>query len=232
MVTNIFFGGGDTNQPIHLDDLQCTGTETSLFNCTHSGIGMHNCEHDEDIGIICRPSQCIVILMVLSMILKFVCFNMIVCTDGDVRLVDGDNYYATEGRVEYCVGGLWGTVCNHTWDKADAAVVCRQLRLNASGKYIADCSRWLAVCITLTFLVDPKVLENVPRVVMLKTPIVLNRVECSGAHNKLSECSNSPVVERCFHSQDAGANCTNAIGLWSNIITHCRNNNDLSFSMQ
>ena len=61
---------------------------------------------------------------------------LIDCTDGDVRLVDGDgdSFNVTEGRVEYCVGGLWGTVCNFLWGNADAAVVCRQLRLNALGK--------------------------------------------------------------------------------------------------
>ena len=66
VVTNIFFGGGDLNQAIHLDNLLCTGTETSLLNCTHNGIGMHNCEHNEDIGIICRPSQCIVNTLLLN----------------------------------------------------------------------------------------------------------------------------------------------------------------------
>ena len=57
------------------------------------------------------------------------------CRDGDVRLVDGDNNYdVTAGRVEYCVGGLWGTVCGYMWGDVDAAVVCRQLGLNAIGK--------------------------------------------------------------------------------------------------
>ena len=57
------------------------------------------------------------------------------CTDGSVRLVDEDNYRATAGRVEYCVGGLWGTVCNYLWSVADVAVVCRQLGLNTSPLY-------------------------------------------------------------------------------------------------
>ena len=47
--------------------------------------------------------------------------------DGSVRLVDGDNYDATVGRVEYCIGGRWGTVCKYEWSDADAKVVCRQL---------------------------------------------------------------------------------------------------------
>ena len=43
-------GTGD----IILDDLVCTGTETSLFECGNAGIGTHNCAHSEDIGILCE----------------------------------------------------------------------------------------------------------------------------------------------------------------------------------
>jgi len=40
--------------PILFDNLQCHGNESSLFNCTHAGIGTHNCGHSEDVGIYCR----------------------------------------------------------------------------------------------------------------------------------------------------------------------------------
>ena len=56
------------------------------------------------------------------------------CRDGSVRLVDGDNYNATAGRVEYCVGGRWGTVCGYKWGVNDATVVCRQLGLARIGR--------------------------------------------------------------------------------------------------
>ena len=54
------------------------------------------------------------------------------CTSGEVKLVGGQ--IASEGRLEVCVDGFWGTVCDEGWDEEDALVVCRQLGLSPIGE--------------------------------------------------------------------------------------------------
>ncbi|MEE6488461.1 hypothetical protein FKM82_015234 [Ascaphus truei] len=46
-----YFGEGQG--PIHLDNVECSGTESTLAECMKQDSGIHNCWHSEDAGVIC-----------------------------------------------------------------------------------------------------------------------------------------------------------------------------------
>ncbi|XP_069576854.1 uncharacterized protein [Brachyistius frenatus] len=88
---------GQGSGQIWLDNVECSGSESSLSECQHRGFGTHNCGHGEDAGVVCS---------------------------GDKIRVVGSTLCS--GRVEIYHSGVWGTVCDDGWDLNDAKVACRQ----------------------------------------------------------------------------------------------------------
>ena len=128
-----------------MDNVGCTGGESRLLDCSNAGVGVYssNCGHDDDAGVRCNG-------MYMS---NFTCnfytgmhsFTLFIfsflpparaneCSDGSIRLRQG--LIARQGRVEICVEGTWGTVCDTNWDSQDATVVCRQLGYPSLGEYV------------------------------------------------------------------------------------------------
>ncbi|XP_030844633.1 scavenger receptor cysteine-rich protein isoform X5 [Strongylocentrotus purpuratus] len=144
--------------PIQLDDVGCTGAEQSIFDCAHPAFGVHNCAHYEDAGVVCIASQ-------------------------DVRLVDGSN--EAEGRVEIQYNGVWGTICDDSWDITDASVVCRMLGFQGASGAPGSAQFGQGT-----------------------GPIQLDDVGCTGAEQTIFDCAHPPFgVHNCFHSEDAGVVC-------------------------
>ncbi|XP_041372563.1 deleted in malignant brain tumors 1 protein-like [Gigantopelta aegis] len=96
---------GQSTGPIWLDNVNCTGSEQNLDQCSFPGWGIHDCAHREDVGVRCQLS---------------------------VRLVNGSGI-RTQGRVEIKINGTWGTVCDDGFDSKDASVICAMMGFNRLG---------------------------------------------------------------------------------------------------
>ncbi|CAI5689249.1 unnamed protein product [Oreochromis niloticus] len=96
------FGAG-TGQ-IWLDNVTCSGNESSLTQCQHSGFGSNRCEHGHDAAVICS----------------------------DLIRLAGSGLSRCSGRVEIFHNNIWGTVSDYKWDLNDAEVVCRQLNCGSA----------------------------------------------------------------------------------------------------
>ncbi len=86
-------GGG--HGPIWLDDVDCAVGAAALDDCDQSEYGEHNCDHGEDVWIMCVDDED-----------GGGEDDSTPCTpEGGLRLVEGT---ADQGRLEICHDGIWG----------------------------------------------------------------------------------------------------------------------------
>ena len=53
--TGIFnhYGAGPLGSPIYLDNVKCNGSEANILACSHLPLSDHNCDHNNDVGVMC-----------------------------------------------------------------------------------------------------------------------------------------------------------------------------------
>ena len=141
-------------------------------------------------------------------------------TPGEVQLVHGNVTDENRGRVEICLGGQWGTVCDDFWDNNDAAVVCKQLGYGTLGNnktshtlcfYMATLERMF-----YGYSYIHTSVEAVAQIGSFYGPgtglVHLNNVNCQGSEDALLDCDQrlfGSVDSNCrTHTKDAAVICT------------------------
>ena len=136
------------------------------------------------------------------------------CTDGDIRLVNGT--LPSEGRVELCLSGIWGTVADDGWDKNAARVVCNQLGYASECKF-HYCLYYVFLVIALRvccgFISYLDVIDYHNSFYGLGEGAVhIEEISCQGDEPTLLNCSFITESTLEFHFNDAGVRCFNVTG--------------------
>ncbi|XP_064596685.1 uncharacterized protein LOC135463356 [Liolophura sinensis] len=121
LLKNGSFAGTVNYDPIWMSDVECTGDEERLENCTFPGWQVHNCTHDQDVWLRCLGGP------------VFSARDLAPASER-VRLADGAN--ENEGRVEVFMMDQWGTICDDHVTEVEATVICHTLGYSGRGELL------------------------------------------------------------------------------------------------
>uniref|UniRef100_A0A8C0ZD79 Antigen WC1.1-like n=1 Tax=Cyanistes caeruleus TaxID=156563 RepID=A0A8C0ZD79_CYACU len=178
IATDFKYGRG--SGPTWLDHIECTEQHSSLWQCQSDPWDPQSCNNRaEETHITCTGNQ------------KCICvwpdMYINLCTSTSLeklRVVGGED--ECSGRVEMWHQGSWGTICDDTWDVADAHVVCRQLGCGSGVSALSEAAFGEGT-----------------------GPIWLEKVHCKGTELSLWDCPAKPLFgKNCDHKEDAAVNCS------------------------
>ncbi|XP_052788727.1 mucin-2-like [Mya arenaria] len=185
-----YFGKG--TGPIWMDDVKCEATEPDLSSCPQKFLNTSDCEHSEDVGVICPTgSQTPSPTQTATVTAAPVVPDDGNCTDPstDIRL-RGPSDLTGVGVVQIKRPGTneWGTVCDNGWGFNDAKVVCRMLCYDPNT----------ALAGSVNF--DTSVITE---------PMVVKDVACTGNEGTLADCAQSTwQIGVCTKTEMARVTCT------------------------
>ncbi len=120
----------------------------------------------------------------VSLIISFLCN----CDSKFVRLVDGPNEF--EGRLEVYHSGIWGTVCDDTFNNLAARVTCQQIGYK-HGQVLTYAGHHTS---------------SIPKG---DGPIWIDDISCDGTETSIDMCMTKNWGDHdCRHSEDVILKCT------------------------
>jgi len=112
----------ESNGSYWLDDVRCYGHETNLGYCWHRGFGSHNCEANEEAGVICSNQTD------LGRLKPIPSKASGKVASAKLRLIGSDTTgYISRGYLEVYHNGRWGAICSDGWNDEDSYVACGNL---------------------------------------------------------------------------------------------------------
>ena len=196
----------------------CSGGESNLLNCQHNPLFQHNCQHYEDVAVICNGMHVIPQNEIIMSKIGYSC--AVTCVEGSVRLQNPDALVESQlpsydlikdqvsrGIVEVCVNQSYTTVLMDTfWNDEDAFVICQQLGFSKygvfSGRHTVGC---YIKCIDSVISGSIAVTRQAYPDNALDSGI--SQVQCDGSETSLLDCRLSYLTPAVPSPNDAALVC-------------------------